>query len=102
MAFERRGADAGEYLCVVDDWEHCGDVCGRFFSGGDDRAGGDYLGCRAGACGGGKRSDVASADCIGVVRVGDRVDGDAERLAVMVSIFGRMTPVELGFHQVRQ
>ena len=32
----------------------------------------------------------------------ERVDKDNEKLTVMVSIFGRMTPVELGFHQVKQ
>jgi len=36
---------------------------------------------------------------VGIV---DKVDADNEKLAVMVSIFGRMTPVELGFDQVKR
>lgn len=38
----------------------------------------------------------------GFVGVIDNVDEPNERLTVMVSIFGRMTPVELGFGQVKQ
>lgn len=38
----------------------------------------------------------------GFVGIIDNVDKDSERLTVMVSIFGRMTPVELGFNQVKQ
>lgn len=38
----------------------------------------------------------------GFVGVIDQVDASAERLTVMVSIFGRMTPVELGFNQVKK
>lgn len=37
----------------------------------------------------------------GFVGVVDRVDDEHERVTVMVSIFGRMTPVELGFDQVK-
>lgn len=32
----------------------------------------------------------------------DRVDEEREKLTVMVSIFGRLTPVELGFDQVKK
>lgn len=32
----------------------------------------------------------------------DKVDEDRERLTLMVSIFGRLTPVELGFDQVKK
>jgi len=37
----------------------------------------------------------------GFVGVVERVDDEHERVTVMVSIFGRMTPVELGFDQVK-
>lgn len=37
----------------------------------------------------------------GFVGVVERVDEEHERVTVMVSIFGRMTPVELGFDQVK-
>lgn len=32
----------------------------------------------------------------------DKIDEDHEKLTVMVSIFGRLTPVELGFNQVKK
>jgi len=38
----------------------------------------------------------------GFVGIVEKVDEEAEKLTVMVSIFGRMTPVELKFHQVKQ
>ena len=31
-----------------------------------------------------------------------KIDEENERVTVMVSIFGRMTPVELGFNQIKQ
>lgn len=37
--------------------------------------------------------------CMGII---DKIDEESERLTVMVSIFGRMTPVELGFDQVKR
>jgi len=43
--------------------------------------------------------DGPFASFVGVV---DSVDMDNEKLTVMVSIFGRMTPVELGFNQVKR
>ena len=38
----------------------------------------------------------------GFVGVVDKIDEENEKLTVMVSIFGRMTPVELSFNQVKQ
>jgi len=38
----------------------------------------------------------------GFVGIVEKVDEESEKLTVMVSIFGRMTPVELKFHQVKQ
>lgn len=51
----------------------------------------------------GQSVEVIDSSCpfTGFVGVIDKVDSDSERLTVMVSIFGRMTPVELGFHQVK-
>jgi transcription termination/antitermination protein NusG len=43
--------------------------------------------------------DGAFAGFVGIV---DKVDKAAERLRVMVSIFGRLTPVELSFNQVKR
>ena len=38
----------------------------------------------------------------GFVGVVDKIDEENEKVTVMVSIFGRMTPVELNFNQVKQ
>lgn len=38
----------------------------------------------------------------GFVGVVEKIDVENEKLTVMVSIFGRMTPVELSFNQVKQ
>jgi transcription termination/antitermination protein NusG len=38
----------------------------------------------------------------GFVGVVDKIDEENEKVTVMVSIFGRMTPVELSFSQVKQ
>ena len=45
---------------------------------------------------------IAQGPFSGFVGIIDKVDEDREKLTVMVSIFGRMTPVELGFDQVKK
>ncbi len=50
----------------------------------------------------GSEVEIKEGPFAGFVGMVDRVDKDSEKLTVMVSIFGRMTPVELGFHQVKQ
>lgn len=45
---------------------------------------------------------IAKGPFAGFVGVVERVDEERERLTVMVSIFGRLTPVELGFDQVKK
>jgi len=49
----------------------------------------------------GSEVHIASGPFSGFVGIVDRVDEERERLTVMVSIFGRLTPVELGFDQVK-
>lgn len=49
----------------------------------------------------GSEVEILDGPFSGFVGIIDKVNSDSERLAVMVSIFGRMTPVELGFQQVR-
>lgn len=50
----------------------------------------------------GNEVHVASGPFSGFVGIIDKVDEERERLTVMVSIFGRLTPVELGFDQVKK
>lgn len=50
----------------------------------------------------GSEIDIKEGPFAGFVGVVDKVDHDNEKLSVMVSIFGRMTPVELSFHQVKR
>ena len=45
---------------------------------------------------------IASGPFSGFVGIIDKVDEEREKLTVMVSIFGRLTPVELGFDQVKK
>jgi transcription termination/antitermination protein NusG len=49
----------------------------------------------------GTEVDIVSGPFSGFVGIIERVDESAERLTVMVSIFGRMTPVELSYNQVK-
>lgn len=46
--------------------------------------------------------EISEGPFAGFVGIIDRVDKNSERLTVMVSIFGRMTPVELNFDQVKR
>lgn len=50
----------------------------------------------------GSEVDIASGPFAGFVGLVESVDKDSQRLTVMVSIFGRMTPVELSFDQVKR
>lgn len=45
--------------------------------------------------------DIIAGPFAGFVGIIERIDEESEKLTVMVSIFGRMTPVELGFNQVK-
>ncbi len=46
--------------------------------------------------------EISDGPFAGFVGIIDKVDKDAEKLTVMVSIFGRLTPVELSFEQVKR
>lgn len=46
--------------------------------------------------------DIAQGPFEGFVGVIEKIDDESERLTVMVSIFGRMTPIELSFDQVKR
>lgn len=50
----------------------------------------------------GHEVEICDGPFTGFVGIIERVDSDSEKLTVMVSIFGRMTPVELAFSQVKQ
>ncbi len=50
----------------------------------------------------GSEVEIKDGPFAGFVGVVEKVDHENEKLTVMVSIFGRMTPVELGFHQIEQ
>lgn len=50
----------------------------------------------------GSEVDIVEGPFAGFVGIIDSVDYNNEKLTVMVSIFGRMTPVELGFQQIKR
>jgi len=50
----------------------------------------------------GDEVEILDGPFSGFVGIVDKVDVEGEKLSVMVSIFGRMTPVELGFGQVKR
>jgi len=50
----------------------------------------------------GAEVDISEGPFAGFVGVIDKIDYENEKLTVMVSIFGRMTPVELSFNQVKK
>ena len=50
----------------------------------------------------GSEIEITDGPFAGFVGIVEDFDTDNEKLTVMVSIFGRMTPVELGFHQVKR
>src|SRR5579872_335828 len=50
----------------------------------------------------GSEVDIVEGPFAGFVGIIDSVDYNSDKLTVMVSIFGRMTPVELGFHQIKR
>ena len=50
----------------------------------------------------GSEVHIGNGPFSGFMGIIDKVDEEKERLTVMVSIFGRLTPVELGFDQVKK
>lgn len=50
----------------------------------------------------GNEITIANGPFSGFVGIVDNVDEEHQRLTVMVSIFGRLTPVELSFNQVKK
>ncbi|MCK9543015.1 MAG: transcription termination/antitermination protein NusG [Novosphingobium sp.] len=50
----------------------------------------------------GKEVEIKEGPFAGFMGVIESIDEESEKLTVMVSIFGRMTPVELNFDQVKQ
>ena len=50
----------------------------------------------------GSEVDIQEGPFAGFVGIISRVDEESEKLTVMVSIFGRLTPVELTFDQVKK
>lgn len=50
----------------------------------------------------GKEVEIKDGPFAGFMGIIDSIDDESEKLTVMVSIFGRMTPVELAFEQVKQ
>ncbi len=50
----------------------------------------------------GSEIEIKEGPFAGFVGIIDKIEDENEKLTVMVSIFGRMTPVELGFNQVKR
>lgn len=50
----------------------------------------------------GSEVEIQDGPFAGFIGIIDKVDKENEKLTVMVSIFGRMTPVELSFNQVKR
>lgn len=50
----------------------------------------------------GNEIDISEGPFAGFVGIIEKIDEENEKLTVMVSIFGRMTPIELGFNQVKR
>lgn len=50
----------------------------------------------------GSEVEIKEGPFAGFVGIIEKVDDENERLTVMVSIFGRMTPVELSFNQIKR
>lgn len=50
----------------------------------------------------GKEVDIKEGPFAGFVGIIESIDEENEKLSVMVSIFGRMTPVELSFDQIKR
>ena len=49
----------------------------------------------------GKEVEIKEGPFAGFIGIIDAIDDESEKLTVMVSIFGRMTPVELSFDQIK-
>lgn len=50
----------------------------------------------------GKEVEIKEGPFAGFMGIIEHIDEESEKLTIMVSIFGRMTPVELNFEQVKQ
>ena len=50
----------------------------------------------------GSEVDISEGPFSGFVGIVEEVDEEAEKIKVMVSIFGRLTPVELNFDQIKR
>ena len=50
----------------------------------------------------GSEVEIKEGPFSGFMGIIDKIDEESEKMTVMVSIFGRMTPVELGFDQIKR
>ncbi len=50
----------------------------------------------------GSEVEIAEGPFAGFIGLVEKIDKESERLTVMVSIFGRLTPIELGFDQIKR